>query len=120
MDQHQPGSESPRANDSVPLPTHRLEDVKVGNHGVQLLVSTKDHLYDAKGVEAGENSWQIIGSWEESSVHELAKILGQRENLPSTQDTSGATRFGATYGSGRTISVNSDDGRKTVRRTGPE
>ena len=46
---------------------------------MQLLVSTKDHLYDAENVEAGHQSWQVIGAWEEGSVQELGKILSQRE-----------------------------------------
>lgn len=44
-------------------PTHHLDSIKVGNHGVRLLVSTKDHLYKANDVEAGKDSWQAIGLW---------------------------------------------------------
>jgi hypothetical protein len=101
---------SPDVTDPNARPTHHLEDVKVGDLGVQLLVSTKDHLYNAKRVEAGEQSWQVIGSWEEGSVHELGKILGQREaNMNRNSESSG--RFGSTYGSGQALG-SSDGGRR--------
>ncbi|KAK2589594.1 hypothetical protein QQS21_012725 [Conoideocrella luteorostrata] len=64
--------------DPADLPTHRLNDIKAGDHSVQLLVSTKDHLYDAESVEAGTDSWQVIGAWGETSVPELSKMLSNR------------------------------------------
>ncbi|KAL0930154.1 uncharacterized protein CTRU02_214974 [Colletotrichum truncatum] len=61
-------------------PTHHLEDLKVGDHGVQLLVSTKDHLYNAKNVEGGENSFQCVGAWSDESVRELGQMLISHRN----------------------------------------
>ncbi|KAH8170354.1 hypothetical protein LIA77_09135 [Sarocladium implicatum] len=72
-------------HDPVAPPTHRLEGIKIGDYGVQLLISTKDHLYDAKDVEAGEHAFQAIGAWEESSVQELSKLISQRE-VPRQQN----------------------------------
>ncbi|KZL75211.1 uncharacterized protein CT0861_02346 [Colletotrichum tofieldiae] len=56
-------------------PTHRLDQIKIGENGVQLLVSTHDHLYDAANVEGGNNSFQCIGGWSETSIHELGQML---------------------------------------------
>lgn len=60
-------------------PTHRVLDMKTGDHGVQLLVSTKDHLYDAKTVHGGIGAWQCIGSWEDPTIQKVATLLSQRE-----------------------------------------
>ncbi|KAF4952291.1 hypothetical protein FSARC_12679 [Fusarium sarcochroum] len=101
-DTHTPPSDG---DDSVRRPTHRLEAIQVGDNGVQLLVSTKDHLYDAKDVGAGAGAYQVIGSWEDSSVQELTKILSQRQvaaNLQTTESTE-ATRFETTHGAGRSL-----------------
>ncbi|KAF4331525.1 hypothetical protein FBEOM_14733 [Fusarium beomiforme] len=91
--------------DSTSRPTHNLEAIKVGDNGVQLLVSTKDHLYDARDVGAGANSYQVIGSWEETSVQELAKILNQRQVIANQQTTRSAeaTRFENTHGAGKSL-----------------
>ena len=93
------------ADESTSRPTHRLEGIKVGDNSVQLLVSTKDHLYDAKDVGAAENSYQVIGSWEDSSVQELTKILNQRQVITTRQASgySGASRFAATHGAGQSL-----------------
>lgn len=72
-------------------PTHRLKDIKAGDNSVQLLVSTQDHVYDAESVEAGASSWQVIGSWHEASVAELAKCLGTRQ-ASGTQNRSGSSQ----------------------------
>jgi hypothetical protein len=93
------------ANESASRPTHRLDGIKVGENSVQLLVSTKDHLYDAKDVGAADNSYQVIGSWEDSSVQELTKILNQRQVITTRQASgySGSSRFAATHGAGQTL-----------------
>ncbi|KAF0318034.1 hypothetical protein GQ607_014731 [Colletotrichum asianum] len=49
-------------HDDNPLPTHKLEHLKVGSNGVQLLVSTKNHLYDAKDVEGGNIVIRVVTS----------------------------------------------------------
>lgn len=87
--------------DPVARPTHRLEGVKIGDYGVQLLVSTKDHLYDAKDVEAGEHAWQVVGAWEESSVQELGRLLAQRE-VPRRRDNESIAK-GTFLGSGKKL-----------------
>lgn len=81
-------SETPETTER---PTHRLKDVKAGDNSVQLLVSTLDHIYDAECVEAGQNAWQVIGSWHEASVAELAKCLSTRQ-APGTQNRSGSSQ----------------------------
>ncbi|EXA36941.1 hypothetical protein FOXG_17388 [Fusarium oxysporum f. sp. lycopersici 4287] len=85
-------------------PTHRLQEIKVGDNSVQLLVSTKDHLYDAKDVGAGVNSYQVIGSWEDSSVQELTKILNQRQAITNRQSPAyaEASRF-EKHGAGKSL-----------------
>ncbi|KAI9167806.1 Tyrosinase family protein asqI [Paramyrothecium foliicola] len=106
----------PDAHEPDARPTHRLQEVKVGDSGVQLLVSTKDHLYDARNIEAGRQSWQVIGSWEEGSVQELGKILAQREATLS-RDNGETARFGATYGTGQALgSSELGRGRQVVIR----
>lgn len=106
----------PAADDTSSRPTHHLEDVKVGDHGVQLLVSTKDHVYDAKNIEAGENSWQVVGAWNDAAVQVLAKMLMQRQSFPSRE----ASRYSTTYGTGHTIGVVGNNNRGTVGREGSE
>lgn len=83
-------------------PTHRLKDIKAGDNSVQLLVSTKDHLYEAEAVEAGADSWQVIGAWEESSLGELSKCLGSRQTTGRQSGTDNAA-FGTRYGSGKSL-----------------
>lgn len=85
--------------DPTMRPTHRLKDIKAGDDSVQLLVSTKDHVYDAENVEAGVNSWQVIGAWDESSVPELSKFLSSRQTTIA-RDYNGKSTFGTMYGSG--------------------
>jgi hypothetical protein len=96
------------------LPTHRLENIKAGNHSVQLLVSTKDHLYQANVVEAGEQSWQVIGSWGDESVSELTQILSQRATKP-TPAPSTQSRFGSGYGAGKTLGTVSKQASDTAK-----
>ncbi|KZL77390.1 uncharacterized protein CT0861_03101 [Colletotrichum tofieldiae] len=74
-------SDSPQNDASAHLrPTHQLEQLKVGENGVQLLVSTKDHLYNAKDVEAGKCGFQCVGAWSDESVRELGQILISHRN----------------------------------------
>jgi hypothetical protein len=89
------------------LPTHHLENIKAGKHSVQLLVSTQNHLYKATDVEAGEDSWQVIGSWSDDSVSELTQILGQRSPTHSPAPSTAQSRFGGGYGAGKTLGTNS-------------
>ncbi|KAF5603981.1 hypothetical protein FPCIR_1042 [Fusarium pseudocircinatum] len=85
-------------------PTHHLQEIKVGDNSVQLLVSTKDHLYDARDVGAGVNSYQVIGSWEDSSVQELTKMLSQRQVITNRQSSTYAetSRF-EKHGAGKSL-----------------
>ncbi|CVL12586.1 uncharacterized protein FPRO_15921 [Fusarium proliferatum ET1] len=71
---------------SIDRPTHKLKNITVGECGVQLLLSTRDHLYDAENVEAGNHSWQVVGAWEESSVKDLAQMLGSRQAAAPRQN----------------------------------
>ena len=98
------------ADESDPTlrPTHRLKDIKAGDDSVQLLVSTKDHLYDAENVEAGASSWQVIGAWDESSVPELSKFLSSRRTA-GNRDHTGSATFGARYGSGFKLGTQSSN-----------
>ncbi|KAF5535049.1 hypothetical protein FMEXI_11007 [Fusarium mexicanum] len=100
--------------ESCSRPTHRLQEIKVGDNSVQLLVSTKDHLYDAKDVGAGVNSYQVIGSWEDSSVQELTKILNQRQIITNRQSPSytEASRF-EKHGTGKSLA---EAGREQYNR----
>ncbi|KAH7121564.1 hypothetical protein EDB81DRAFT_766373 [Dactylonectria macrodidyma] len=100
-------------------PTHQLEDVKVGDYSVQLLLSTKDHLYDAKNIETGTNSWQVIGSWDDASVQELAKMINQRQTTQN-RDTSAAAGFGTAYGAGYTLKAPGSARVTSVRPQGSE
>lgn len=97
-------SQQPNASDvpdDVLRPTHYLENIKLGNRGIQLLVSTKDHLYKATGVEAGEDSCQIIGAWEGDSIREISHILSQHFATATSQPPE-SPHFGS-YGSGQTL-----------------
>lgn len=82
--------------------THQLTGIKSGDFSVQLLISTKDQLYDAQNVETGCNSWQVIGGWEESSLGELTSLLSTRPAMAS-QNTKGTTSFGTRYGGGQKL-----------------
>ena len=82
--------------------THRLKHIKAGDRSVQLLISTQDHVYDAEDVESGEDSWQVIGSWKEESVPELANILALRQNARNS-NVAGKAKFGSVYGSGQKL-----------------
>ncbi|KAH6987057.1 hypothetical protein EDB80DRAFT_817795 [Ilyonectria destructans] len=114
--QQSPGAIDPP--DPSSRPTHQLEDVKVGDHGVQLLVSTKDHLYNAKKLEAGANAWQVIGAWNDASVQELAKMINQRQTSLN-RETSTATGFGS-YGTGYTLRAPGGGNVGTVPPQRPE
>lgn len=89
-------SETPKTTER---PIHRLKDIKAGGNSVQLIVSTLDHVYDADTVEAGEHSWQVIGSWHEASVAELAKCLSTRQAM-GTQNRSGSSQDAGKRGFG--------------------
>jgi hypothetical protein len=106
--------------ESCSRPTHHLQEIKVGDNSVQLLVSTKDHLYDAKDVVAGVDSYQVIGSWEDSSVQELTKILNQRQVITNRQSPAcvEASRF-EKHGAGKSLA---EAGREQHNRTvnGPQ
>lgn len=108
-------TELPNLGADTSRPTHHLEKIKVGNHGVQLLVSTKDHLYDANDVEAGEDSWQVIGAWEDSTVSELTQILSQRSTTGAPAQTSAQSRFGAGYGVGNTLGTTTKQSSDTAK-----
>lgn len=88
------GSNPPDAT-ACPRPTHRLKGIKVGHNGVQMLVSTKDHVYEAEDVVGGEHSWQVIGSWEEASVTELSVMFTERQKVTANGSaaTGSATGF---------------------------
>lgn len=46
---------------------------------IQLLVSTKDHLYIAENVEAGICAFQMIGSVGESSLWDILRFLSTQK-----------------------------------------
>ncbi|QLI68579.1 uncharacterized protein G6M90_00g030470 [Metarhizium brunneum] len=96
-------------------PTHRLKDIKAGDYSVQLLVSTKDHVYDAENVEAGTSSWQVIGAWDESSVPELSKFLNSRQTTASRDPTGSTTTFGTRYGGGFTLGPQKSDNESSSK-----
>ncbi|KAF5642295.1 uncharacterized protein FTJAE_3770 [Fusarium tjaetaba] len=102
----EPDTQIPPRDETGPYsrPTHRLQEIKVGDNSVQLLVSTKDHLYDAKDVGAGVNAYQVIGSWEDSSVQELTKMLSQRQVITDRQSPAyaEASRF-EKHGAGKSL-----------------
>ncbi|SPJ78784.1 uncharacterized protein FTOL_07175 [Fusarium torulosum] len=111
-----PQSPSGDEKDSMNRPTHHLKTIHVGDNGVQLLVSTKDHLYNAEDVDAGVNSYQVIGAWEDSSVQELTKILSQRQvtanrQLPASTE---ASRFETTHGTGKSLAEPGSNNRARV------
>ncbi|KAK2006616.1 hypothetical protein LZ32DRAFT_611082 [Colletotrichum eremochloae] len=81
-------SDSPKSDASAHLrPTHQLEQLKVGENGVQLLISTKDHLYNAKDVEAGKCGFQCVGAWSDDSVRELGQMLISHRNYMEQSQT---------------------------------
>lgn len=97
-----PISESSNDRPNSLRPTHRLEQLKVGERGVQLLVSTHDHLYDAKNVEGGNNSFQCVGGWNDTSIHELGQMLiSHQNNMSRSNDT--VSRVSAFKGPGHTM-----------------
>ncbi|KAK2016905.1 hypothetical protein LZ32DRAFT_600929 [Colletotrichum eremochloae] len=104
-------SESPRnANPKLPTesdsndirPTHRLERLKVGEKGVQLLVSTHDHLYTATNVEAGNYAFQCVGGWTENSIPELGQMISSHQNESSRSPQAEAKSY-PMQGRGRTL-----------------
>lgn len=92
----------PEDDGPVPRPTHRLKDILAGDNSVQLLVSTKDYIYDAEHVVAGVDSFQVIGTWDESALAELSKCLGARQQT-ARQGSSRNTAFGTKYGGGKKL-----------------
>lgn len=84
------------------LPTHKLKAIKAGDNSVQLLVSTKDHLYDADGVEAGINSCQVIGAWDESALGELSNIIRCRSGT-AAPGTAQSAKFNTRFGGGHKL-----------------
>lgn len=83
-------------DDGAPLnPTHRLRNIKAGDNSVQLLISTKDHVYDADGVEAGTGAWQVIGGWDESALGELSKCLTARQRTGQRGGSQGEPQGGS-------------------------
>jgi hypothetical protein len=76
-------ADSPERANSQPIdqssPTHRIKNIKVGNNGVQLLVSTGNQLYDAEDVEAGDSAWQSVGTWNDEAFIKVAETIRQRQ-----------------------------------------
>ncbi|RKK81731.1 hypothetical protein BFJ71_g15516 [Fusarium oxysporum] len=103
--EHNPNPDFQDRLENLNRPTHKLKDVKIGDSGVQLLLSTKDHLYDAQTVQAGNDSWQIIGAWGESSVKDLAQMLSTRAPTANRQNTAPAN---FKYGTGQKLGVVDD------------
>jgi hypothetical protein len=73
--------------DQPPRPTHRIKGMKVGNSGVQLLVSTGNQLYDAENIEGGDSAWQSVGNWEGESLLKVVDTLQQRQPSASSPKT---------------------------------
>lgn len=89
--------------DPAARPIHYLEHIRVGNNGTQLLVSTQDHVYNARDVETGENCWQVIGTWTDQSVQELSAMLNNRSATRGGGNTTQVKGFGTSYGTGHTL-----------------
>lgn len=87
------------------FPTHRLKDIKAGDSSVQLLVSTKDNLYDADNVESGAHAWQVLGAWEATSVSDLSNILSKHQPT-ATQDAAENHGFRSRHRGGQKLGTN--------------
>ncbi|KAK2040712.1 hypothetical protein LZ31DRAFT_35959 [Colletotrichum somersetense] len=74
-------SDSPESDPTTHLrPTHRVKKTTCGEYGAQLLISTRDHVYDAEDVETGKSAITCIGSWNDGSVGGLAQIIVEHRN----------------------------------------
>lgn len=77
-------SQMSNVNDYSPLSdSHTLEAIKVGNNSVQLLISTQGHLYKARDVECGDQSFQSVGDWSDASVNTLKEMLNSHQSRMS-------------------------------------
>lgn len=52
---------------------HVLEDISVGSHGQQILISTLDQLFEARHVTLGDGAIQMILSSSDKSLQEFVK-----------------------------------------------
>lgn len=96
-----PPPQEQQQGDPTARPVHHLEHIRVGDNGVQLLVSTQDHVYDAKDVETGQHCWQVIGTWTDQSVQELTAMVSTRSTTRSGNATQ-SKGFGG-FGTGHTL-----------------
>lgn len=90
-------------------PTHRLKSVKAGVNGVQLFVSSKEHLYDIEDMEGGDHVWQAVGVWEDPTIQEGIRTLRQRQQdryLPAKINA--ASDKEGVFGTGRKLGDFSD------------
>lgn len=90
-------------NDHGLRPTHRLKDISTGDNSVQLLVSTKDHLYNAEAVSTGTSSCQVIGAWQDSTIEELSNCISVWQNTAARRNNADKAAFGTRYGSGKSL-----------------
>lgn len=92
---------TPNVDDAL-RPTHHLRHIKVGQRGVQLLVSTKDNLYDAENVDAGDESIQCIGAINDSSFGELARMVMAHQTVRAEGRPAGGD-VASFHGDGRVL-----------------
>lgn len=109
-------SESPTApapTDRASHPTHELEDLRIGDNGVQMLVSNHGHLYKAKGIEGGRHSWQCVGTWSDETIQGFARLIAERHATSSNQHAANEQASGNKdgYGPGRTLGLSSKSTR---------
>ncbi|CAM1504930.1 Fc.00g025210.m01.CDS01 [Cosmosporella sp. VM-42] len=104
---------SPAPNDRAPYPTHELEDLRIGDSGVQLLVSNHGHQYKAKRIEGGRDSWQCVGTWSDETIQGFARLIAERHAASSNQndvnDQASGNKDG--YGPGRTLGLSAKSAR---------
>ncbi|CAG7555186.1 unnamed protein product [Fusarium equiseti] len=58
---------------------HVVEDIRVGNDGKQICVSTLGDLFNIKGARAGNRGFQFFGSVSERSLNEILRSQNQQQ-----------------------------------------
>ena len=103
----------PAPTDRAYHPTHELEDLKIGDNGVQMLVSNQDHLYKAKRVEGGRDSWQCVGTWSDETIQGFARLIAERHATSSDQHAANEQAPGNKdgFGPGRTLGLSTNGTR---------
>ncbi|KAI1070684.1 hypothetical protein LB507_006699 [Fusarium sp. FIESC RH6] len=58
---------------------HIVEDIRVGNDGTQICVSTLGDLFNIKGAKAGNRGFQFFGSVSERSLNDILRSQNQQQ-----------------------------------------